>query len=100
MKVKANRLGYYDHLRRKEGVIFDMKEDDYQPKDENGNPILDRKGKPRICSWVIPVKNAEKVLSEVQVLQEDEEEIKPRKRGRPFSSSKETSEEVLAQEEV
>lgn len=60
MKVRATKLGYYDHLRRKVGEVFEMEKTDYAPVDKEGKPIChpanhpneDLRGKPRVCSWV------------------------------------------------
>jgi len=54
MQVKALRLGYYNHIRIKPGVVFIMRDEDYRPKGKDGQPLLDREGKPRVCSWVQP----------------------------------------------
>ena len=60
MKVKALKVGYYNHRRYKEGEVFDMEDDHYQPKDADGNPKVYPEGSPKsglemICSWVEPI---------------------------------------------
>lgn len=61
MKVRATRLGYYDHERRHVGSIFEMRDEDYAPKDKEGKPLVypqsapeDLRGKPKVCTWVEP----------------------------------------------
>ena len=59
MKVRAIKLGYYDLKRKKVGEVFEMAEQDYAPKKEDGSPVVYDNGKPVTCSWV-------EVLDEVQ----------------------------------
>lgn len=55
MQVKAMRLGYYKHLRRREGSVFEMDQKDYMELDAKGKPV-EIDGKPKIiCSWVKPL---------------------------------------------
>lgn len=55
MRVKATKLGYYGIKRVYPGDVFDMDEDTYQPKNPDGKPLLDSRGKPKTCQWVVPV---------------------------------------------
>jgi hypothetical protein len=52
MKVKATRLGYYDHKRRKPEAVFDMRPEDYNPGNGHAN-----------CSWVEPLESFKKETS-------------------------------------
>lgn len=52
MLVKAKALGFYGNIRRYTGDVFEMSELDYCPKDQSGNPYLDRKGEVKTCKWV------------------------------------------------
>lgn len=54
IKVKALRLGYYEHLRRREGDVFDMELDIFMPKNKQGKPFM-KDDKPVVCSWVEPL---------------------------------------------
>jgi hypothetical protein len=55
MKVRALRFAYFDNKRIREGTVFDMKDEIYSPKDENGNPVKTLKGKDYHPTWVEPV---------------------------------------------
>jgi hypothetical protein len=59
MKVKATRLGYYDNLRRREGVVFDLK----NPKDFSE----------KWMSKLKEPKKADSQVDEAEEVNEDEE---------------------------
>jgi hypothetical protein len=74
MKVRAIKRGYYNHRRIKEGEVFEMENDDYQPKNTDGKPKVYSAGTPRsgqemVCSWVEPVSGKIKNFE----MEEDEE---------------------------
>lgn len=53
IKVKAVRLGYYEHKRRKPGAVFFMNESDFEKHDRKGLPVKDKhSGEQVYCSWV------------------------------------------------
>lgn len=71
MKVKAIKLGFYDNLRRREGVIFDIKDESHFSKKWMERVDIPSQGEP--------------VLT---VNMEDEEGI-PKQRGNPNWRKKE-----------
>lgn len=65
VRVKDGLMGYYGDRRRREGDVFEMADVNVLPLDDNGQPLVDRKGQPRVCSWIEPVNAAdlEKLLA-------------------------------------
>jgi hypothetical protein len=83
MKVKAIKVGYYNHRRYKEGEVFEMEDDHYAPKDSDGNPKIyapgtHKEGQEMFCSWVEPVHGKPSVKS--FEIEEDADKPAPKKR--------------------
>lgn len=74
MQVKATRMGYYKHLRRREGSVFEMDQKDYMELDAKGKPV-EVDGKPKIiCSWVKPLNaNSSRGRVKVEEVQQEQE---------------------------
>lgn len=59
VRVKPACMGYYGEVRRREGQVFEMADTSVLPLGEDGKPLFDKKGQPKICPWVDPVNPAD-----------------------------------------
>lgn len=55
VRVKENCIGYFGDVRRRAGEVFNMPDANVVPLDDAGKPLVDARGKVRVCAWVEPV---------------------------------------------
>lgn len=65
LKVKAVRMGYYEHKRRRPGAVFFMNETDFVKHNRKGEPMKDKHGEQLFCEWVELAPGAKLPASEV-----------------------------------
>ncbi len=63
MKVIATRLGWYDNDRKRAGAIFEMEDKDYR-WEQKADPKRGIEAKTRVCAWVMPFQEYQRILNE------------------------------------
>lgn len=78
MKVQATQLGYYQHIRRKEGAIFDLVA--VKGKDKDGNPIVLTPEEQFSKKWMMKFEDEKPVAKQAIVEDDFEVSAKPKKK--------------------